>query len=121
MAATWRRCETCRKVLSVDEFDGDATSCVACGRKAERAAARSGPTAVTTRRVPAAAAKASQADSSFGSGGPRRGVSTGVVGRGDREVRSRRARSTALDQLAELHAADFERLLEAARKAEGLI
>ena len=121
MAATWRRCETCRKVLSVDEFDGDAMSCRACVRKAERAAGRSGPSTVTTRRVAAPRVKDPQAEPSFGSGGRRQGVSTGVVGRGDREVRSRRARSTALDQLAELHPADFERLLEAARKAEGLI
>jgi hypothetical protein len=44
----------------------------------------------------------------------------GVVGSGDLEVRERRARKTATDQLAELHAEDFAQLLQSARRAEGL-
>jgi hypothetical protein len=94
----------------VDDFDGDATTCVACTLKAERAANRTRSTTVTTRRVAAPPARNTQSEPSFGSGGRRAGVSTGVVGRGDREVRSRRARSTALDRLAELHPEDYERL-----------
>lgn len=45
----------------------------------------------------------------------------GVIGRGDPEVRGRRARNRALQELSELHADDFERLLLDARKAEGLM
>lgn len=44
----------------------------------------------------------------------------GVVGSGDLEVRERRAKKAALDQLAEVHAQDYEQLLVAARRAEGL-
>jgi len=44
----------------------------------------------------------------------------GVVGRGDPEVRGRRARATALQQLSQLYADDYDRLLVDARKAEGL-
>jgi hypothetical protein len=42
------------------------------------------------------------------------------VGSGDLEVRERRARKTATEQLAELHADDFAQLLQSARRAEGL-
>jgi hypothetical protein len=44
----------------------------------------------------------------------------GIVGSGDLEVRERRAKKAALDQLAELHVDDYESLLQAARRAEGL-
>ena len=43
-----------------------------------------------------------------------------MVGSGDLEVRERRAKKAALEQLAELHAEDYEQLLQAARRAEGL-
>jgi hypothetical protein len=49
-----------------------------------------------------------------------RGPLLGVTGSGDLEMRERRARRAALESLAELHATDFEQLLSAARKAEGL-
>ena len=49
-----------------------------------------------------------------------RGPLLGVVGSGDLEVRERRARKTALEQLSELHAEDYEQLLQTARRAEGL-
>jgi hypothetical protein len=44
----------------------------------------------------------------------------GLVGSGDLEVRERRARKVALEQLAEVHAEDYAQLLQAARRAEGL-
>jgi hypothetical protein len=44
----------------------------------------------------------------------------GVVGSGDLEVRERRAKKAALEQLAEVHSEDFEHLLQAARRSEGL-
>jgi len=43
-----------------------------------------------------------------------------MVGSGDLEVRERRARKSALEQLAEAHAEDYEQLLLAARRSEGL-
>jgi hypothetical protein len=51
---------------------------------------------------------------------PERQPLRGVVGSGDLEVRERRARKTATDQLAEMHAEDFAQLLQSARRAEGL-
>jgi len=53
------------------------------------------------------------------------GVMTGTPlrdlrGRGDPEVRSRRARVRALDRLAERHPEDFDHLLSEERRAEGL-
>jgi hypothetical protein len=103
----WRRCERCRKVKATDEFDGDAAVCRAC---------LTGPpprvkkTAVSvTRRVAPTAAPAA----------PRR-PSTGAVGSGDLEARERRAKRTAWEQLAELHEEEYQQLLAAARRAEGL-
>ena len=49
-----------------------------------------------------------------------RGPLLGVVGSGDLEVRERRARTAALQQLAEIHADDYEQLLANARRSEGL-
>jgi hypothetical protein len=49
-----------------------------------------------------------------------RGPLLGVAGSGDLEMRERRARRSAMESLVELHADDFEQLLSAARKAEGL-
>jgi hypothetical protein len=50
---------------------------------------------------------------------PRRPL-TGSVGSGDLEARERRAKRTAWEQLAELHAEEYEQLLQVARRAEGL-
>ncbi|MGB8650415.1 MAG: hypothetical protein WCD35_07100 [Mycobacteriales bacterium] len=44
----------------------------------------------------------------------------GVTGSGDLEVRERRAKRAALEQLAEVHPEDYSQLLQAARRAEGL-
>ena len=106
--AAWIRCETCRKVLGTDEFDGAATSCRSCvsGPVAKPRKARA--SAVTTVR---AAAPASPVD---------RRPLVGVAGSGDLEARERRARRSALDALAEHHAEEFAQLLTAARVAEGL-
>lgn len=103
MAAGWRRCTNCRKVLAADQFDGAAEMCLTCTHAPVSAARTSTRTAVRTARVdPTIVRPADQ------------------VGRGDREVRDRRARRTALDQLAEAYPEDFEALLKAARGAEGL-
>lgn len=106
--ATWRRCDSCRKVLPVDEFEGEAGTCSACGRKVSRGTSGTGAAAVI--RTPASR----RAES-------RRVAPTGVVGRGDPEMRSRRARATAIAQLVETHAEDYERLLAQARVDEGLV
>ncbi len=103
----------------MNDFDGDAGTCDGCLTKPEKPAPRSaGAAKVTTRRVaPAAGAATAQA---VGTDERRRAAPVGVVGRGDREVRARRARSTALERLVEMHEEDYERLLAEARRAEGV-
>jgi hypothetical protein len=103
----WRKCQSCSKVKAVADYAGDGPVCVAC---------QSGPTprkkataAAVSRRVAPTAAPAE----------PRR-PSLGAVGSGDLEARERRAKRTAWEQLAELHEDEYEQLLQAARKAEGL-
>lgn len=126
--ATWRRCEKCRKVLSDDDFEPNASMCRGCAAKPARVA-RAG--AVSTRRVVAAAPRSASATATpSGSSGSASGSGSmepvdrpkreGVVGRGDPEVRGRRARTQALQELAALHAEDYDRLLQEARRAEGL-
>jgi hypothetical protein len=103
----WRRCERCRKVKSTAEYDGDVAICTAC---LTAPAPRKKVAAPATRRVaPTAAAPIA----------PRR-PSAGAVGSGDLEARERRAKRTAWEQLAELHEEEYEQLLQAARRAEGL-
>jgi len=117
--STWRRCETCRKVLSQDAFDGTAQTCSGCANRPTKPARAARAGSVTTRHVPPASPVATA-----GSPAPAQSVrprQQGVVGRGDPEVRSRRARALALQQLSQMHADDFERLLLDARRAEGLI
>jgi hypothetical protein len=110
MAANWRRCQKCRKVLPVEDFDGDSEICRVDASKAAAAATAAtvgGRASVTTKvtttrpRVPVTP--------------PR-----DIRGHGDLEVRARRARSRALDRLAELHADEFADLLREERASEGL-
>jgi hypothetical protein len=104
--SSWRRCEKCRKVKAVDEYDDASPICRACltaPPPRKKAAA-----VKTTRTVPTAEPVT-----------PRRNL-TGAVGSGDLEARERRAKRTAWEQLAELHPEEFEQLLQIARKAEGL-
>jgi hypothetical protein len=107
--AAWRRCATCRRVLPAEAFEGDAESCISCLTAPP-------PKARTTRATPVKTVRAAMPPAE-----PReRQPLLGVVGSGDLEVRERRARKTALEQLAELHADDYEQLLQTARRAEGL-
>jgi len=101
------RCDTCRKVLAADAFDGGDTTCRSCQAGPAPKPRKARASAVTTVR-PAAAAPVE------------RSPLLGVAGSGDLEVRERRARRSALDQLAELHAEEFAQLLSAARQVEGL-
>ncbi len=100
--AEWRKCESCKKVKPVEEFEGDAGVCVACATRPTR---RPRPAPVTQPAPRATVARRVAHD-------PR--------GTGDVEVRVRRARRRALDRLAELHPEEFEDLLRAERLAEGL-
>ena len=106
----WRRCDTCRKVRSADDFDGDATTCRAC-LSSPTPSPRKRTAAVTTRtttpRPPAAVPAA-------------RGPRLGSVGSGDLEVRERRARRSATDVLVDSHPDEFALLLRDARAREGL-
>ncbi len=111
MAANWRRCQQCRKVLPVDDFDGNSEICRVDVAKADApapATSRTKASPVTTRTVQPAAARAPQT------------ALKDIRGRGDHEVRARRARSRALDRLAEMHAEDFAMLLQEERGSEGI-
>jgi hypothetical protein len=103
----WKRCDTCRKVLAGDAFDGDATTCTAC-LTGPAPKVRTPRATTVTRKVAPTAPKAES--------GPR----LGAVGSGDLEVRERRAQRSAAQQLVELHQEEFDQLLAAARRAEGL-
>jgi hypothetical protein len=105
--SSWRRCDKCRKVKAVDEYDGDGMVCRAC----LTAPAPRKKAAVVTRTRVAAPSPVPDA--------PRRNL-TGAVGSGDMEARERRAKRTAWEQLAELHPEEYEQLLQVARRAEGL-
>lgn len=106
--AAWRRCAQCRKVLQEDAFDGAAEVCNACVAGPPPKVRATRASAVTTVRPATKTAPAERAPL------------LGVVGSGDLEVRERRARKTATEQLAEMHAEDFAQLLQQARRAEGL-
>ncbi len=109
MAANWRRCQQCRKVLPVDDFDGDSPVCRADVAKANApVTGRTRASAVTTRTVQPPASRA-----------PATAIRD-IRGRGDHEVRARRARTRALDRLSEMHAEDFALLLQEERSSEGL-
>jgi hypothetical protein len=109
MSAKWRRCAKCRKVLPAEAFEGESEVC-----KADLKAAATPKTStraassVTTRVVAPAQQQA-----------PAGGV-PGLRGRGDHEVRARRARVRAMERLAEMHVEDFEHLLREERTTEGL-
>jgi hypothetical protein len=107
--ASWIRCDKCRKVLSSEAFDPGSAVCRACltGPVAKPRVARASAVKTVRAAAPIAAA-------------PERAPLLGVAGSGDLEVREKRARRTALDALAQAHAEEFEQLLAAARKAEGL-
>ena len=105
MAANWRRCQKCRKVLPVEDFDGDSDVCrhdAAKAAAASLARPRVTSTVTTTRPRPSAT--------------PVREIR----GHGDPEVRARRARTRALERLSQLHAEDFAELLREERASEGL-
>jgi hypothetical protein len=102
----WKRCERCRKVLAAEAFDSDSGTCQACLTAPTAKPRTARASAVRTVRAAAPPAE--------------RQPLLGVVGSGDLEVRERRAKKAALDQLAEVHAEDYEQLLQAARRAEGL-
>jgi hypothetical protein len=106
MAANWRRCQKCRKVLPVEDFDENSEICRNDTTKAAAAAVTARPRVTTTvtanaSRVPATPVR-------------------DIRGHGDPEVRARRARSRALERLSQLHADDFAELLREERAAEGL-
>lgn len=105
----WRRCDSCRKVKSADEFDAAAPTCRTC-LTTPVAAPRKRSSVVTRSAAPRPAPAAPAA----------RGPRLGSVGSGDLEVRERRAQRVASEALAELHPEEFALLLRNARAAEGL-
>jgi hypothetical protein len=122
MAAQWHRCQSCRGILPVTDFEENNDICVACREKADRAqakatkAAKKAPAPVTRRTVPVP-------DHDSSGVTVRRVEARGIPGargHGDREVRVRRARLRALEHLAESHPEEFEILLTSERAVEGL-
>ena len=109
----WRKCDTCRKVRPIDEYDGDATTCRTCLTAPAPSTRRRTATTVTRTAPRPPAPKPSTAPVD-------RGPRLGSVGSGDLEVRERRARRAATDALTELHPEEFVLLLRDARAAEGL-
>jgi hypothetical protein len=106
MAANWRRCQKCRKVLPTEDFDGDSEICRADTAKASAATTgTSRPSTTTTVTARPRTQATSVRD---------------IRGHGDPEVRARRARSRALERLSQLHAEDFADLLREERATEGL-
>lgn len=107
----WKRCEQCRKVLAAEAFEDDSAACIACV---------TGPVPKPARTTRASAVKTVRAATRPATPPADRAPLLGVVGSGDLEVRERRARKAALEQLAATHAEDYEHLLLAARRSEGL-
>jgi hypothetical protein len=105
MAANWRRCQKCRRVLPVEDFDGDSEI---CRTDAAKAAAAGVARPRVTSTVTASAAR------------PPATPVRDIRGHGDPEVRARRARSRALERLSRLHSDEFAELLREERAAEGL-
>ncbi|WP_088319625.1 hypothetical protein [Kineosporia sp. R_H_3] len=126
MAEKWRRCLKCRSIKPVEDFDGDEETCRACLTAPVRKPRASAST-VTTRRVsvdadapgPAAGSAPSTAAAAV-TPAVRNIAPRDVRGRGDHEVRARRARVRALDRLAEEYPEDFARILGEERSSEGL-
>ncbi len=116
MASSWQRCETCRKIRPAEDFVEGSTVCAECTAKAERAAApkpaRASAVRVTRAAVPAAAVPRPDPEGPI--------LAAGTPGRGDREVRVRRARLRALEALAAAHPEEFETLLAGERTKEKL-
>jgi len=110
----WRKCDTCRKVRQVEEFDGGSPTCRTCLTAPAKRTPRTSP--VTRTTVSRAVAPTQPAAVPAG---PRRPL-LGSVGAGDLEVRERRAKRAALEALASAHADEFAVLLRDARQAEGL-
>ncbi|MBI4940983.1 MAG: hypothetical protein HY830_09565 [Actinobacteria bacterium] len=126
MAEKWRRCLKCRSIKPVEDFDGDEETCRACLTAPVRKPRASAST-VTTRRVsvdadaPGPAAGAAPSASAAAATPVVRNIAPrDVRGRGDPEVRARRARVRALDRLAEEYPDDFARILGEERSSEGL-
>jgi hypothetical protein len=126
LAEKWRRCLKCRSIKPVEDFDGDEETCRACLTAPVRKPRASAST-VTTRRVsvdadaPGPVAGATPSASAAATTPAVRTIAPrDVRGRGDHEVRARRARVRALDRLAEEYPDDFARILGEERSSEGL-
>ena len=104
----WRKCDRCRRVRQVEEFDGDSPTCRDCLTAPVRKKAAPVTRSTTAARPPARSEPA-----------VRRPL-LGSVGSGDLEVRERRAKRAAWEALAASHPEEFALLLRDARQAEGL-
>jgi hypothetical protein len=119
VAETWRRCGSCRKVRPIEDFTTEESPCQACRSGTAARATRSRGRGAASEPAPAVVGRAAA-----GVGGQVSTATTTPVrdltGRGDPEVRARRARLRALDRLIEWHPDDFAVLLAEERAAERL-
>jgi hypothetical protein len=107
--AAWKRCDQCRKVLAAEAFEGNSETCQACLTGPPPKVRSTRASAVKTVRPASTPTPPAE-----------RAPLLGIVGSGDLEVRERRARKAAMEQLTEMHADDYQHLLTSARRAEGL-
>lgn len=125
MTEKWRRCDTCRRVKPVDDFTEAEPTCRAClslpvrsGPRSTTRASSSGPGAAQhdaegSHRRPGAEPGATTTVSRVATIAPR-----DIKGRGDPEVRARRARLRAVERLIERYPEDFAALLAEERGGE---
>lgn len=126
MTEKWRRCDTCRRVKPVEDFTAAEPTCQGClsppvrsGPRTTTRASSSGPRAAQqgdgSSRRPGAEPAATTTVSRVATIAPR-----DIKGRGDPEVRARRARLRAVERLIERYPDDFAGLLAEERGAERL-
>src|ERR1700712_2106231 len=116
MAFGWGPCDTCRRVLPIDDYpspDLEATTCSAC--LAPKPAKRRRTTStVTTRRTATGTAAAAKRPPAEPAPPPEPVPLRAMIGRGDPAARRARARAIALEDLTEEHAGEYRDLLSAA-------
>jgi hypothetical protein len=116
MPSAWRRCDTCRRVLAIDNYpshDDEATTCSEC-LAPKPARARRATTAVTTRRATSGTSAPRKVAAAEPAPPPEPVPLRQMVGRGEPAARRARARAIALEDLRDEHATEYQQLLAAA-------
>lgn len=118
MASAWRRCDTCRRVLAIDNYpspDEQATTCSECLAPKPVRKRRAPASTVTTRRAASGGSAPTKVAAPEAPAAPAEPVPLrAMVGRGEPAARRARARAIALEDLTEAHSEEYEQLLAAA-------